>query len=189
MKKEKEVLHVANMTNGLIVYPDYDYIVYFPSSYTAAGTPLYFPEFAVPIDLIKAMLEEKKIIMYDATVHENKELTDAFLKGVPTFLMALNRALHGTKGLFEKLEQGYKVCDWQTPDIIQHAVYRLPKHYYKFLKKCVKLFAPEKAGKLWISIPQNVELVVEKIDRRLNDNYEVIAQMIKNKQSIHTFRI
>ncbi|NPA32704.1 MAG: hypothetical protein GXO04_03655 [Aquificae bacterium] len=181
---EREVLHVANMTNGLLVRPDYDYIVYFPSSYTAAGTPLYFPEFAVPIDLIKALLEEKKAIFYDATVHENKELTDAFLKGVPTFLMALNRAIHGTKGLLEKIQEGYKVCPWQTPDIVHHAVYRLPKHYYKFLKKCVKLFAPEKRGKLWVSIPENVELVVEKIDRHLNDNYELIATLIKEGKSL-----
>jgi len=172
------------MTNGLLVCPDYDYIVYFPSSYTAAGTPLYFPEFAVPVDLIKALLEERKAVFYDATVHENKELTDAFLKGVPTFLMALNRALHGTQGLLEKVKKGAKVCPWQTPDIVQHAVYRLPRHYYKFLKKCVRLFAPEKKGKLWLSIPENVELVVEKIDRRLNDNYDEIARLIKQKKSL-----
>jgi len=183
-----QVIKVANMTNGLLVCPDYDHIVYFPSSYTAAGTPLYFPEFAVPVALIKDLLEGKRAVFCDATVHENKELTDAFLKGVPTFLTALNRALHGTKGLLQKLEEGYKVCPWQTPDIVQHAVYRLPKHYYKFLKKCVKLFGPHQRGKLWVSIPEQVELVVEKIDRHLNDNYEEIAKLIKEGKSLRELK-
>ena len=125
---------LANMSNGL-AFPPYDDICYFQSQYGHSAKNGYFNVDALPISAIVELLKGNALTLIDAT-RKNKALTDAFKFGVPTFALVFNRAI----SIYDKSYRKVRVCDWQTPEMVQVANSKIHEPTKQKIRKLIKLY-------------------------------------------------
>lgn len=101
---QNNILTLGNFRNG-IVFP-HDEVCYFQSCHGHHKDTGYFRLDSMPHIAIIHLLLGGTIKIIDATKHP-KPLSDALMKGVPTFCLVFNRAIGGK-------ENRPQVCEWQT---------------------------------------------------------------------------
>jgi hypothetical protein len=124
-------MRLANMMNGL-AYPPYDNVCYFQSCYGHHAGYGYFRIDSMPYNAVIYLLRGGQLTVIDAT-RKLKPLSDALKYGVPTWCLVFNRALG-------KEYRSIKVCDWQTPEMLNVALNSIHKPLVQTIRKLIKIY-------------------------------------------------
>jgi len=166
-------LVLANISNGL-VYP-HDGVCYFQSNHAHNYSFGYFDDNAIGLDYIIHLLEGGELTLVDGTQKINK-MPDAFKFGVPTWCCVFNRACWRAGNTVESCWQDFRVCEWQTPEMIKAASGSRHRKLVNTIRKLSKIY-----GSNPIAISNNIFLRwYGSID--YDDKPDKIRDIIKSKQ-------